>query len=96
MYPLIFILPVAVYRKDKHIPFYVLPLTLIGTLFAGYHSLLYYGFLPESTISCAYGISCTSTYVEWFGFITIPLLSLLAFLVISAAMVTFFTDRKGE
>src|SRR3989338_8723156 len=96
MYPLVTILPVAIYRKDKHVSMYVIPLTIIGTLIAVYQNLLYYGFLPESDIACLSGISCTSKYIEWLGFITIPLLSFISFMLINASMMADYTNRKGE
>ena len=34
-------------------------------------------------------MSCTSRQIEWFGVITIPLLSLIAFSVISAALLAY-------
>jgi len=44
-----------------------------------YHNLLYYKILPESIAPCSQGVSCTTVYIEWFGFITIPFLSLAVF-----------------
>jgi disulfide bond formation protein DsbB len=86
MFPLPILIVVALLRKIKDLPFLVLPLTLIGTAIAVYHNLLYYEILPESAAPCQLGISCTSKTIEWFGFVTIPFLSLSAFLLISSAM----------
>jgi disulfide bond formation protein DsbB len=86
LYPLVFIIAVGILRKDKSLPYYVLPLTISGTFISIYHNLLYYNILPESTAPCTLGISCTTKFIELFGFVTIPLLSLLAFLFITGCM----------
>ncbi len=86
MYPLVVILAVGIWKKDKNLPYFVLPLSIIGIIIAIYHNLLYYNIIPEATAPCVQGISCTTKFIEWFGFITIPFLSLLAFIVITAVM----------
>jgi|SRR5579872_6850807 len=89
MYPLFFILSVGIIEKNKNIYKYVLPLSLIGEVIAIYHNLLYYKILPESAAPCTLGVSCTTKYIEWFGFITIPFLSLVAFTVINICMFAY-------
>lgn len=81
MYSLIPIIFVAMFRGDKKVYHYIFPLAIIGWSFALYHNLLYSGII-EAGESCSYGISCTTKYVEYFGFITIPLMSFTAFSVI--------------
>ncbi len=83
MYPLVIILAIGIWKKDvKGSLVYAWPLAIIGWIIALYHNLLYYNILPESVVPCSAGISCTTKYIEYFGFVTIPLLSLLAFSVI--------------
>lgn len=86
MYPLVFILPVGILTKDKKLPYYVLSLSLIGTVIALYHVLLYYGVIPEALAPCTNGVSCTTRLLDYFGFISIPLLSFLSFLAITIGM----------
>jgi disulfide bond formation protein DsbB len=86
MYPLVWILAVGIIKKDKNITLYTLPLAIIGLLIGLYHNLLYYNIIPESAAPCIAGVSCTTKFIEWFGFITIPFLSLCAFIVITAAI----------
>ena len=86
MYPLAAILTVGILSRDSHVRRYVLPLALIGLTIAVYHNLLYYGILPESITPCTAGVSCTSRQIEWLGFITIPLMSLTAFTVITLSV----------
>lgn len=94
MYPLVVILSVGILRKNKDLPLYVLPLALIGLAIGFYHNLLYYNLIPESAAPCSLGISCTTKFVEYFGFITIPFLSMIAFVIISVAMIAFWKINK--
>ena len=82
MYPLVLILLTGLFPVSKSVVRFSLPLALVGWGIAFYHNLLYYKILPESAAPCTLGISCTSVHIEWLGFITIPLLSLLAFSLI--------------
>ena len=79
MYPMIWILLVGLFSINKLIYKISLPICFVGWVIASYHNLLYYKILPESAAPCAQGISCTAVQVKWLGFITIPLLSLVAF-----------------
>jgi len=94
MYPLVFILAVGMIRKDKKVYTYALPLSLTGLSIAIYHNLLYYKLIPESIAPCLKGISCTTKYISWFGFVTIPLLSLIAFTVITVCMLFLWKSIK--
>ena len=89
MYPLVVILLVGLFPLDTTVTRYAMPLTLIGLFFAIYHNLLYYKILPESVQPCSQGVSCTSDYINWFGFITIQLLSLVAFVMVLILLIIF-------
>jgi len=95
MYPLVVILAVGILRRDRNVPYYVLPLSIIGGLIAVYHNLLYYNFLPNSVAPCEAGVSCTTQFIEYFGFVTIPFLSLLSFAVISVFMLISLHDKRS-
>lgn len=95
MYPLVIILAVGIIKKDKLLPLYVLPLSIIGMIIAFYHNLLYYKILPESASPCMLGVSCTTKQLEWFGFITIPFLSLCAFTFITICMYVYYRYNRG-
>ena len=86
MYPLVILLYIAILKKDKKIAVYTLSLAIIGWGIALYHNLLYYKILPDSIKPCELGISCTTKYIEWFGFVTIPLLAFIAFTIIIIAL----------
>jgi disulfide bond formation protein DsbB len=73
-----------------------MPLVILGMAISFYHNLLYYHILPESASPCSEGISCTTVFIEWFGFITIPLLSFSAFLLILILLVSTRWILKNE
>lgn len=89
MYPLVVIFGVALLKKDKNFVWYAWPLIVIGWLIAFYHNLLYYNILPEAAAPCLQGVSCTTKFISWFGFITIPLLSLAAFTFLGILMLIY-------
>ena len=90
MYPLTLILGVATYRQDGRSFAYSLPLSLLGTLVALYHVLVQKvpGFGAAAV--CKGGVPCQVQYINWLGFISIPVLSLTAF---TAITVLLFVSR---
>jgi disulfide bond formation protein DsbB len=46
------------------------------------------GIVPETLAPCRDGVPCKTLQIEWFGFVTIPLLSFFAFLVLNLLLVT--------
>ena len=86
MFPLVFILAVGLLPLDPKVVRYALPLALIGLVVAGFHLLLLEGFIPETLAPCRQGIPCKTVQIECFGFVTIPLLSFLAFLTLNALL----------
>ena len=89
MFPLVIILLIGLFPVDKNIVRYALPLALAGWGFALYHYLLYSGFIPENIQPCSQGVSCSEVYLDLFGFLTIPMLSLLSFSIINALLLIF-------
>jgi disulfide bond formation protein DsbB len=79
LFPLVLILAAGLFPFDKNVVKYSLPLATAGGLTALYHTLLYAGIIPESIQPCSKGVSCTEKYIELFGFVSIPMLSFLAF-----------------
>lgn len=93
MYPIVFLAAVGISRGDRKLYTYVLPLSVTGFLISVYHNLLYWKILPESIQPCTLGISCTTKFFEWFGFITIPFMALVAFAVIT--VLSFISLKKN-
>ncbi|MTD31733.1 disulfide oxidoreductase [Planomicrobium sp. YIM 101495] len=96
MYPLVLILGIATFQNDWKVVRYALPLSVIG----GSISVLHYmeqkipgfgGIRP-----CVSGVPCSAEYINWFGFITIPFLAFIAFLLISVAMVILVMKNRAN
>ena len=96
MYPLVIMFFTALILPDRGILKYSSPLVLFGWLIAIYHNLLYYKILPESASPCIQGISCTTVQLQWLGFITIPLLSLIGFSLILTTLVLLNREYNLE
>lgn len=95
MFPLVLVLALGLFPFDPKVLRYALPLALVGLLVAVFHLLLTAGVIPESMTPCRQGIPCATVQIEWFGFVTIPLLSALAFLAINALLVaSYFKTPK--
>ena len=87
LFPLVIILAVGLFPIDKSVVKYALPLAIAGWLTAAYHNLLYAGIVPENIQPCSQGVSCTEEYIDLFGFLSIPMLSLLSFSTIIALLI---------
>lgn len=93
MYPLSIILGIAAYHNENGIKKYVLPLSIIGIIVSSYHYMLqkipgFGGFRP-----CVQGVPCDAMYINWLGFITIPFLALVAFILITFTL-AFLKQRN--
>ena len=86
MFPLVLTLIVGIVRKDRLVHQYVLPAAIIGWIISLYHNLLYYKWIPDTLAPCTTGVSCTTKFIEYFGFVTIPFLAFVAFSVIITLM----------
>lgn len=92
LYPLVLVLTVGIWNRDRKMSLYAWPFIVLGLVTAIYHNLLYYNFIPESVSPCTQGASCTERQIDWLGFISIPLLSLLTFLFIGLCL--FFGGHR--
>lgn len=86
MYPLVLTLGIATFQNDKSVKKYVLPISIIGGSISLFHYLEQKvpGFAEIKP--CANGMPCSTEYINWLGFITIPFLALIAFSLVSACM----------
>jgi disulfide bond formation protein DsbB len=89
MYPLVFISAVSIIRKTKDLHFYILPLSIIGFVIGLYQNLLIWKIIPEAVAPCQIGVSCIDQPFVLFGFITIPLGSMLSFALITISMLLY-------
>ena len=82
MYPLVFIFLINLLYPDDKVFKYSFPLVIVGLFISIYHNLLILKIIPETLSPCISGVPCSVDYLNYFGFITIPLLSFIAFLTI--------------
>jgi disulfide bond formation protein DsbB len=85
MYPLTIILGIACFRNDRRIAMYVLPISIIGGCISILH--IFEQKLGVFKGMCTVGVPCSGEYIHWLGFITIPMLALTAFILISTALI---------
>ncbi len=93
LFPLVIILGAGLFPFDKNVIKYSLPLAILGWGTAFYHNLLYSDIIPQTLQPCSRGVSCTEKYIDLFGFITIPMLSLMAFTTI--IVILFILKRRS-
>jgi disulfide bond formation protein DsbB len=89
LFPQVVILGVGIKRADRGAHAYALPLAIAGLVIAGFHSLLQWGVIHETLSPCNAAASCALKQINWFGFITIPFMSLLAFAAITTCLLLY-------
>jgi len=87
MYPEVFLLGLALIRKEKAILPYAFLLAVIGEVIALYHYVIQLGVLPAPCTVSGYSVSCAKVFVLQFGYITIPLMAFTAFILIMLLMI---------
>mgnify|MGYP001447461328 CR=1 FL=1 len=92
MYPLVILLGIASYRNRTEIISYALPLSIIGGMISLWHYAQQKIPFLGQVVQCKVGVPCNQSYINWFGFITIPFLALVAFLLIT---ILLFLVRTG-
>ena len=87
MYPLVLIFLINLLFPDDKLFKYAILLVIFGWLISIYHNLLMFGIIPENLSPCVQGVPCSTDYINWLGFITIPLLSFFAYTAILILLV---------
>jgi disulfide bond formation protein DsbB len=90
MYPQVILLSIAFVKKDKNIPNYLIPLSIIGMAIAAYHYILQLDLAPAACSAVGTSVSCSQINFLQYGYITIPMMSLTAFSLI----VLYMTVQK--
>jgi disulfide bond formation protein DsbB len=94
MYPLSLLLGIAAFRGDIGVAKrYFMPMSIVGALLAIYHYQLEH-IAGEPTV-CGVAVPCNSAAFNIFGFISIPFLSLAAFLLITT-MLLLAREAPGD
>ena len=86
MFPLAIILLVGLFPPDGSVVRYGLPLALCGAATAAFHVLLQLDVIPESAAPCEQGVSCAEVSVVLFGFVSIPVLTLVVFSAVAGLL----------
>lgn len=85
MFPLALSLPFGVFRKETSFKPYGMLLASVGAAISLYHVLMQWGVISSAGTSCGVvgqSVSCNVIFVHVFGYITIPMMALTAFLAI--------------
>ncbi|MFA5889065.1 MAG: disulfide bond formation protein B [Candidatus Paceibacterota bacterium] len=95
LYPQAIIVLFAMYRKDKTVIDYLVPLSVLGAVVALYQSLIQWGFSFGSLLDCtASGGACAKVYVNEYSYITIPFMSLSVFVYIIVLKYVYYSHNK--
>ncbi|OOE10675.1 disulfide oxidoreductase [Fictibacillus arsenicus] len=94
MYPMVILLGIAFYHRDLSINRYILPLSILGAFVSGYHYALQKIPALKAFETCSSGVPCSGLYINWLGFITIPLLALIGFIIITICMLLIRQQPK--
>jgi len=94
IFPLVLILGAGFLIKDKNVFWYAMPLTFIGWIISLYHNLLYYKIIPKPLVACSAGASCTEKQIEYFGFISIPLMALASLTLTLTILLKFYNSQR--
>lgn len=96
MYPLVLIFLINLLYPEDKIFKYTFVLICIGLLFSIYHNLLMFGIISEDMVPCVQGVPCSTVYINWFGFITIPFLSFIAYFLLFILQIQIYKNSKGN
>jgi len=103
LYPQVFLLGLALYKGDRGIVPYILLLSVVGMVFSVIHygeqlqSLLHPELFDPNTPCDLTGVSCRSTELLRYGFITIPYMAMAPFFLnIVLSLVTLRCGRNGN
>ena len=92
MYPLVVVVGVAAWRRDREVWRTAVPLTLVGAVIAAWHVAVER--LPDlGSGVCDPDAPCTIVWVEEFGVLTIPTMALIGFVTITLLVLV---ARRGD
>jgi disulfide bond formation protein DsbB len=97
MYPLTVLTLLPAIANDYRIARYLLPLPVIGAGLAGYQILIEEDVVgePHACLASAAG-GCATKWVDTFGYLTIPVLALTAFLLVLAFLILACLPARGR
>lgn len=101
MYPQLIVVGFAMYRGDKNVIDYLMPLSILGAIVSLYQSFLQWGFDMGVGSGCAaVGGECSKVYFLEYSYITIPFMAFTVFAYIIALKVIYYhkdwKNRNGK
>ena len=96
MYPLVFLFLMNILFPDDKIFKYAFPLVVTGLIISIYHNLLMFKIIPEKLSPCISGVPCSVDYINWFGFITIPLLSFFSYTIVFILLIMYKKEKNAK
>lgn len=94
MYPIVLIAGSALFQKNEKTALTTAIFSVIGGLISLYHyGIQKLSFLQDSAPSCG-TVPCTGQYINHLGFITIPFLALIAFILIALTSIYMLKWQK--
>jgi len=89
MYPLALVLVIAWLTRDHHVRRYTIPMSLLGLGASTWHYLLQQVPSLSDSEACSLTTPCSVTYIQKFGFVTIPWMAGSVFLVVLVLLIGF-------
>lgn len=96
MYPLALILAAGLSMRDRNTPKYALVLAIPGILASTYHIGLQKIPALAKFEACTTTVPCSGDYLNWGGFVTIPMLAWVAFAIVIAGAVVALRKDHAE
>lgn len=96
MYPLAIVLLVSLIKKELQVRIYGITLATIGALIALYHYGVQRLPLLAGTAECLGDASCSTMYLGYWGFYSIPLMALTAFVAVIVLLALFHPREKRK
>jgi len=96
IYPIALIIFTGFFHNSSDTNKFLTPFILIGLSISIYHNLIYYKIIQIIT-PCSETAPCTAQQLNYLGFITIPLLSIAAFILLAIlnSATLFIESKKG-
>lgn len=98
MYPQVLLLGIGLWKKEyfRGATLYALILSLIGIPLAFYHYLVQLGLVAAPCSTGGFTVSCAKYFTMTYGYITIPIMALSAFLLVALIMLVLRSEFNKE
>lgn len=94
IYPMVFLLGVALFLEKDDVEDYLVPLAMIGIPVSTYHYIIQRVEQFHSAGCSVLAVSCSTEYTFYFGYITIPMMALTALTAVLVLMWKFSSTEN--